>query len=256
MPEIWKPVPGFDGYEVSSMGRVRSFRKGALNYLKAAINGNGYFHVVLRKNGGSYVRRVHQLVLIAFKGTRPRGKECAHLDSNKINNRLDNLQWVTRSQNQKMRAAQFPESYAHTRKRLTPKIAGQIKTLLALNLFSQYTIANYFGISNTTVSKIKNRRHSVDIPLVDCPDIIQKLKMYSNNIRSGRSYKNQCLSRLAEAALVSCSSISAIVRGKSNPSWETAKKLAKTTGTRPEQWLDGTASERKAMAFKYLGAKR
>jgi plasmid maintenance system antidote protein VapI len=52
--------------------------------------------------------------------------------------------------------------------------------------------------------------------------------------------KNRIQSKLAKQIGKSEALVSLIVNGKRRPSWQTAKKLAKTTGTRPELWLDGS----------------
>ncbi len=91
--ERWLPVPGEDGYEVSTLGRVRSFRRRGHAHLRDATprilkpgnNGNGYLRVGFgRKSPMAYV---HQVVMEAFAGPCPPGKEVRHLDGNRANNR-------------------------------------------------------------------------------------------------------------------------------------------------------------------------
>jgi NUMOD4 motif/HNH endonuclease len=110
MSEIWKPVPGYEGsYEVSNEGRIRSLAREVprLGTGKKTIhakimtpqkNRGGYLQVVLRSDGKSKMNRIHRIVLSSFD--RPRDDmDVNHKDGNKENNRLDNLEWATRSEN-------------------------------------------------------------------------------------------------------------------------------------------------------------
>lgn len=106
--EIWKDIPDFEGYQVSSLGRVRSFFKRIHSgwaidnrpnrILRPGIV-NGYYLVSLRKNGANFVIRIHCLVLLAFVGPRPEGLEICHADGDKSNNCLDNLRYDTHENN-------------------------------------------------------------------------------------------------------------------------------------------------------------
>lgn len=109
--ERWLPVPGWDGYEVSDIGRVRSWwvrwgrsgrRANRPTLLSPSMRG-GYPRVPLcGKEGGRSRHReafVHHLVLEAFIGPRPEGMICRHLDDDRGNARLDNLCWGTHAEN-------------------------------------------------------------------------------------------------------------------------------------------------------------
>ena len=103
--EVWKPVYGFKGYEVSNLGRVRSLDR-LIKYGKThkphlhrgrvlkLVNGpSGYPTVHLGfKNPHKYV---HHLVMRAFAGKTPSGLEICHNDGNRKNNRFDNLRFDT-----------------------------------------------------------------------------------------------------------------------------------------------------------------
>mgnify|MGYP000296532945 CR=1 FL=1 len=111
--EQWKAIPWYEGlYEVSDAGRVRSVERyvrqgGGAGYLRhypstvrsLHTDPNGYMRVTLKRNGGSYNHLVHHLVLEAFVGPRPARKECRHLNGQRGDNRLANLQWGTSSEN-------------------------------------------------------------------------------------------------------------------------------------------------------------
>lgn len=109
MTEDWKPIPGFDGYEASSLGNIRSWRKNGYGKAlreepktlsPAARNKRtGHLFVVLRKGTERHNTFVHTAVLLAFVGPRPDGMECCHNDGNPLNNTVENLRWDTRIAN-------------------------------------------------------------------------------------------------------------------------------------------------------------
>lgn len=108
--EEWKDINGYEGlYQVSSFGRVKSlerkcFKKcGKLHYSKkefikkTCVDSHGYVKVGLSINGVNRTYNVHQLVSIAFLNHKPQKHRLVvdHIDSDKTNNRLENLQIVT-----------------------------------------------------------------------------------------------------------------------------------------------------------------
>lgn len=109
----WKAIPGYEGsYDVSDDGQVRSVEKfvrmgrgeGYLRHCRSQIRSlytdkAGYARVTLKSCGVARNHLVHHLVLEAFVGPRPIGKECRHLNGNPVDNRLANLQWGTSSEN-------------------------------------------------------------------------------------------------------------------------------------------------------------
>ena len=99
--EQWKPIDGTDGkYEVSNLGHVRTSgqRPGLLTLTKQK---SGYRYAMIEIDGKSCNRRVHRLVAQHFLPNPDNMKEVNHKDGNKDNNRVDNLEWCTRSHNVK-----------------------------------------------------------------------------------------------------------------------------------------------------------
>ena len=100
--ETWKDIPGFDGaYQISSHGRIKSFKKAKSGRILSTKNSKGWYFTVnlIDASGGSNILRVHRLVAEAFipnPGDKP---EVNHKDTNKQNNGVDNLEWVTRLEN-------------------------------------------------------------------------------------------------------------------------------------------------------------
>lgn len=104
MEEIWKNVENYEGlYQVSNLGRVKSFpRNGTIKkerILKQTIDNNGYLIVGLHKNNKAKKVCVHWLVANAFIPKQKQHEVINHIDGNKLNNKLYNLERCTQSHN-------------------------------------------------------------------------------------------------------------------------------------------------------------
>ena len=101
--EIWKDIEGWEGYYmVSNLGRVKSLnykRTGKEGILKAMKNRDGYLQVMLHRDGKGKMYTVHKLVASAFCDNPHGFKEVNHLDEDKTNNSIENLEWCSRSYN-------------------------------------------------------------------------------------------------------------------------------------------------------------
>ena len=102
--EEWRDVVGENGvckgeYQVSSLGRVRSFKAGKVKILKPVYDGKGYEYAGIHKNGKQKKIHVHTLVAKAFLPNPENKPFVNHIDGNKSNNRVENLEWVTPSEN-------------------------------------------------------------------------------------------------------------------------------------------------------------
>lgn len=112
MKEVWKDIPEFEDYQVSNLGNVRSkdketiqwnghqntkmFRKGRI--LKQHKL-RGYFAVGMWKDGKMYNKQIHRLVAIAFLPNPNNYPIINHIDGNKENNNISNLEWCSYSHN-------------------------------------------------------------------------------------------------------------------------------------------------------------
>ena len=102
MQEQWKPFAE-GNYEASNHGRVRRRTPGKKTWagrmLKLNIGGMGYHRVGPSIDGKNVLMYVHHIVAQLFIGPCPVGKEINHIDGNKLNNRVDNLEYVTHKEN-------------------------------------------------------------------------------------------------------------------------------------------------------------
>lgn len=153
--EEWRDVLGYPNYEVSSLARVR--RKGSDKCLSYGLNRKGYLDVHLP---GAH-RLVHCLVAEAFICPRPKGLFVNHIDGDKTNNKPENLEWVTSSENMKhalrIGLAKVPVANnigeKHPMVKLTKDQVNEIKSLRGQ--VSQTILAKQYGITQATVSKIQ-----------------------------------------------------------------------------------------------------
>lgn len=101
MKEIWKKVNDFN-YSVSNLGRVKNLKSNQI--LKPQKNLYGYEILLLYKNGKPKMFQVHRLVLMTFNPIENQEKlQVNHIDHNRQNNKLSNLEWVTAKENCKNR---------------------------------------------------------------------------------------------------------------------------------------------------------
>lgn len=110
--EIWKDIPRYEGYyQASSLGRIRSldrdvFNKGTKQHLKGKIrvaspDPDGYLGLLLSKDGVNKSFRVNRLIALTFIPNPENKPEVNHKDLNKRNNRVENLEWCSRKENER-----------------------------------------------------------------------------------------------------------------------------------------------------------
>lgn len=100
--EIWKDIEGWKGfYQISSHGRLKSFKQDPAGKVMSNKNKTGwYLNVVLQGIGKEKQSvKIHKLVAMAFIPNPQNKREINHKDGDKQNNRVDNLEWVTRQEN-------------------------------------------------------------------------------------------------------------------------------------------------------------
>jgi hypothetical protein len=104
LEEEWRDIPGYEGwYQVSSFGKAKRSKGGPSTRpgreMKPWTDSGGYLQVELHCGEMVKTESVHKLVMISFLGVPPPGLEINHIDGNKKNNYISNLEYVTKSQN-------------------------------------------------------------------------------------------------------------------------------------------------------------
>jgi len=165
--EQWRTIKDFSKYAISNYGQVKRIKAGqgakVGHILKSFSTYKGYLLVKFSLSKyKSKTRQAHHLVLEAFVSPRPEGKECNHKDGNKANNYIENLEWVTASENVRhsfdilghigVRGEQ------HGRAKLTENNVHNIRNLYATGHYKQSVLAKQFNIDQTVISDIILRR--------------------------------------------------------------------------------------------------
>lgn len=163
MEEIWKDIDGFENiYQVSNMGRVRSLdrfvncfngwanvkRKTKGKILTITKQSQGYSQVGLCKNGTQKSYRLNRLVAKAFIPNLQEKPEVNHIDGNKDNNRVDNLEWVTNIEN--MQHA-IKSGLIHPYKRRVARLNDKMVELEVYESLKEASVKN--NISKSSICK-------------------------------------------------------------------------------------------------------
>ena len=172
MKEAWKPIKGYEGYyEVSNLGNVRTITRFIANsgkngmwyksrILKFNMDKDGYYTVALQKEGKVKRCKVHRLVLSNFSNCNS-DLQVNHIDGDKTNNCINNLEWVTSSQNIKHAYEIGIKSQIGSKNnssKLTEKQVVQICDFFKYTTFTNRQIADMFDIkSDETIRKIRKR---------------------------------------------------------------------------------------------------
>lgn len=164
--EIFKDIPGYEGkYQVSNYGNVKSlsrkikiksgYRLSNERIMKLSYN-KTYIQVQLGKNGRFHT--VHRLVALTFIENNDTNKVVNHIDGNKKNNHLSNLEWVTRSENQihayKL-GLQIPKGVSRETNKFNKKIKAynENETLIFNSIIS---CVEHFKTSRTAIQRVVN----------------------------------------------------------------------------------------------------
>jgi len=164
--ECWLTVVGYEGiYEISNLGRVAALgydRRFSRPGILRPNMGRGYYGILLSfKRGESGKRKrftIHRLVMEAFVGPRPQNHDINHINGNKLDNRLCNLEYVTKSENQKHSfrlGLQDNRGEKHSQARLDDEKVRHIRSLISEGV-RLTEIAAMFGVSQGQISHIKS----------------------------------------------------------------------------------------------------
>lgn len=139
--EIWKPIQGFEIYQVSNFGRIRKEQK----ILRPKIGSSGVYYVNLHKDGKTYRKYLHLLVARLFLGNPPKNRPfISYKNGSKIDVTLDNLEYVSGKEKYKHNIIIHPKT--------TP--IETIEQIFILSNIGACKIAKILGMNKQTVSRI------------------------------------------------------------------------------------------------------
>ena len=156
--EEWKDIEEYEGmYQVSNYGNVKSLARQRRNskgvymqkekLLSLTNTSTGYKKVELVKNGKKKSYKVHRLVAMAFIDNPENKPQVNHIDGNKTNNHVDNLEWVTSSENS---IHAYKTGLNPNKKELNETVV----VAMYVNGTSKENIAKEFGVSNLVIKRI------------------------------------------------------------------------------------------------------
>ena len=173
--ELWKQIPGYKGrYEISNLGilRISGPDRIGRNRLIGQHPGlyatpNGYLQAHLYDERGIKNIGVHQLVMLAFIGPCPSNKQVNHINGRRKDNRLQNLEYLTASENVQHAMANLPRKCQKGTKNAHAKLnESSVAELRRRSSAGELTIdlAKAFGIAHQTASKAINRHTWTHVP--------------------------------------------------------------------------------------------
>lgn len=190
LEEIWKRINGYEEYEISNLGRVKSFkrdRKGKI--MKPKFSGE-YLAVTLCADGQQERKTIHRLVAEHFIPNPSRLPWVNHKDGNKLDNKVTNLEWVTPSENNnhayEIGLKKGVKGEKHGRSKLNEIDVITIYHLAKSEVIPIKKIANKFGVTFQTVSDIKLEKrwkHLTNPQAERVEELEKKLSINTNNMK-------------------------------------------------------------------------
>ena len=184
---IWKDIKGYEGlYQVSDDGRVK--RVSTDRIANITVDGRGYSKKAITLNGETKQYSVHRLVAEAFIENPLNKSEVNHIDGNKLNNCVENLEWVTRSENMKHAHKNNLQHYSgyiqySQRKKVGKFSEEDIEDIFKLKEsgISNRKIAEKYNVSHTTIGSLINGESYKTIEMSDL-DVLKLNIQRINNL--------------------------------------------------------------------------
>jgi len=152
-------IKNYENYGVNGLGGVFSMANGNRKKLKPVIMKKGYSQVTLYSNKKPKKFLIHRLVAFAFLGDKSDNLEINHKNKVRSDNRLENIEWVTRSYNayHKYKTYQYPQGSSHCRSKLDEETVMKIKFYIK-NGIRICDISRKLNIHQSTIGEIKQGR--------------------------------------------------------------------------------------------------
>lgn len=158
----WRDIPGYPGYKASDDGQIASFKKDPSGYILTQHEAsNGYMRVAVRSEAHKgNCAGVHRFVAAAFIPNPNNLPEINHKNGNKKDNRVENLEWVTSSQNHKHAYKVLGKQSAAKGKRFNrkAKLSPTEVRIIRTSTLGISELAEYFGIDQSTVYNVRKRK--------------------------------------------------------------------------------------------------
>lgn len=176
MKEIWLDIEGYEGYQVSNLGRVKSLDRGKQSKKKKKDGTYAVYHLkgrMMKLYKGEYYRvelgyrqgglSVHSLIAKAFI-PNPKNNPCVnHIDGNKHNNNISNLEWCTYSDNQRhafRTGLKSNHNENHSQWKISNNKVLEIRERYK-NGERQCNIAKLYSVDPSTISNIVNYKYRI-----------------------------------------------------------------------------------------------
>lgn len=149
MKEEFSFIPDFPGYYISRTGRVISVKSGSPVELRSRISNSGYLSVTVTDFAGNRTSiGIHRLLALAWKPIYSYYQtEVNHIDGNKLNNNLDNLEWCSHSENEQHKVNNFMTSRARRVKLVN--VETKCETIFP----STRSVSRFFGVTESVISE-------------------------------------------------------------------------------------------------------
>lgn len=159
MKEIWKDIDGYKGkYQISNLGRVKSLKCNRERILKFTTMHKGYHAVSFDNYKNRKTFRVHRLVAQAFIPNPKNKPQVNHIDGNKLNNSINNLEWVSPAENIKHASDNNLLKGIKGELNYNSKLTREDVIYIRNSNLPQIRLAEKFNVHRITISDVIHKR--------------------------------------------------------------------------------------------------
>lgn len=159
--EIWVSARGIDNATVSNLGEIKREKMNCqgvsigIHTVPQRIDKDGYMLITVPFNKQQKTYKVHRIVLWSFTGIDGSGMQCNHINGNRDDNRLENLEWCSVSENHlhKCRKLGGGSGACHYRSKLSSEQVAEIRDRYMSHQLTQQELADLFGVSRVTIRR-------------------------------------------------------------------------------------------------------
>lgn len=164
-------IPGYEGYFVTKEGEVYSSKRKGLRKLKQGTCKDGYKFVGLFTGKKVSHQRVHRLVMLAFRGHSR--LQVNHKDFNKQNNHIENLEYVTQSENMKWNVLNKHSHVGEMNAKAKLDWAKVLTIYTLSNFKTNSSLADHYGVAELSVEKVRQGKNWSCLYYA-CPKVVRK----------------------------------------------------------------------------------